>query len=98
MISVNEYIDILLKKKGWSRRQLCEQINIVEEQAGLRERTMPQNITNYLNGYHQITPRWLVKVEVALGLPYDTLVNMVEQPKTYNGAKVLEEFKEKIRQ
>lgn len=89
---------MILKKKNWSRRRLCKEINIIEENIGLKERTTPQNITNYLNGYHQMTPRWLVKVEVALGLPYDTLVNMVEQPKTHEGMKALEEFKEKIRQ
>lgn len=76
--------------------ELCRRINQIEDKLGDR-RTTPQNITNYLNGYHNIRPKWLVKVEVALGLPYDTLVNMVEPPKSEGGIKELEEVKEKIR-
>lgn len=97
MINVVDYINTVLNKKKWTRRRLCDEINKIEQHAGVKERTTYQNITNYLNGYHNIRPKWLVKVELALELPYDTLVNMVKQPISYDGKKELEEVKRKFR-
>ena len=97
MLSVIDYINIIMKRKKITRTELCKKINIIEDNAGLGERTTIQNITNYLNGYHNIRPKWLVKVEMALDLPSDTLIKMVEKPKTKNGMKELENIKSKLR-
>lgn len=96
MFNVVDYINSVLKKKNWTRRRLCKEINKIEELIGDRK-TRVQNVTNYLNGYHSIGPKWLVKVEKALNLKEDTLVSMVESPKTRVGIKELKEAKEKVR-
>ena len=57
MINVNEYIELVLKKKKWTRAKLVEEINKIEEKLG-NVRTSKQNITNYLNGTHEIRPKW----------------------------------------
>ena len=95
MLNVTDYIKILLKKKKWTRARLCQEINKIEEKLGER-RTTQQNITNYLNGYHNIRPKWLVKVEKALSLPMGTLVNMVEPPATKEAKKELKELMKKV--
>ena len=73
MLNVSEYIKLILKKKNWTNRRLCQEINKIEEQLG-DSRTTPQNITNYLNGYWQFGPKVLVKYEKALGLKQGTLI------------------------
>lgn len=96
MIDVKEYIKLVLKKKQWTNKRLCEELNIIEEKIG-DKKTYQQNISNYLNGQWNFGPKVLVKYESALGLPYDTLLNMVEPPKSKNGIKELEELKRKVR-
>ena len=95
MIDVREYIKMILKKKKWTNRKLCEEINKIEEKLG-ESRTTPQGITNYLNGYHDMRPKWLVKVEKALNLPQYTLVNMVLPPAGKEGKKELEKLIKKV--
>ncbi len=100
MINVNDYIKTLLKKKKWTLQQFSDEINKVKEESGLLTKTTPQNISNFLNqtdDKHILRPKQLVTWEKALGLPYDTLVNMVELPKSKNGIKELEELKRKVR-
>lgn len=96
MINVREYIDLVLKKKNWSRVKLTEEMNKVEEKLG-DARSSKQNITNYLNGTHEMRPKWLAKVEVALGLPTYTLINMVEPPTTKESQRELKEIIKKVR-
>lgn len=96
MINVTDYINVILKQKGWTRAKLCKEINKIEDDIGDRH-TRVQNITNYLNGYHSMRPKWLVKVEKALDLEPDVLVSMVEMPKSKNGLKELENVKRKVR-
>lgn len=88
MINVNNYIKLVLRKKGWTNIKLCNELNKIEEKIG-DTRTTKQNITNYLNGYHRIGPKWLVKVEKALNLPKGTLINMISLPSTKEGEKEL---------
>ena len=97
MIDVIDFINTIMKKKKISRTGLCRKINRIEEKANLKERTTPQNVTNYLNGYHNIRPKWLVKVEIALSLPPDILVDMVEKPKTRTGKEELRKIKNILR-
>ena len=97
MINVNDYIKLLLKKKKWSNKQLCEELNKIEAKLG-DSRTTPQNITNYLNGQHNIRPKWLAKVEVALNLPQNTLISMVNAPATKEAKKELNELIKKARE
>lgn len=96
MIKVSEYIELILKKKKWSKSHLCKEMNKIEAKLG-ENRTSPQNITNYLNGYHEIRPKWLVKVEFALQLPFGTLVNLVPPPISKEAKKELSEFIKKVR-
>ena len=96
MLTVNDYIKLILKKKKWTNVQFCEKLNELEAKFG-DSRTTPQNITNYLNGYWAFRPKVLVKYEVVLGLPLGTLINMVEQPKSKEGQKELKETIKKVR-
>ena len=86
MMAVNEYIKLILKKKKWTNVKLCQEINKIEEKIG-DTRTSTQNITNYLNGYHNLRPRWLVKVEKALELDEGVLLSMVTPPSGKDGKK-----------
>ena len=95
MISVAEYIKIVLKKKNWTNRKLCQRLNEIEQKLGDR-RTTPQNITNYLNGSNDIGIKWAVKVEKALELPKGILVSMVMPPITKEAKKELKELIEKV--
>lgn len=96
MLDVSEYIKLILKKKKWTNKRLCDELNRIEEHLG-DGRTTQQNITNYLNGGHSIRPKWLVKVEKALDLPTGTLIDMVEPPKTREGKKEVDEIIKKVR-
>lgn len=95
MIDVSTYIKLILKKKKWTNKRLCEELNKIESQLG-ESRTTPQNITNYFNGMWAFRPKVLVKYEKALGLPQMTLVNMVAPPSTKDGQKELKEIIKKI--
>lgn len=97
MISAKDYIKLILQKKKWTNRKLCQELNKLELQLG-DKRTTVQNITNYLNGYHDIRPKWLAKVEVALELEQGTLVNMVTPPNSKDGKKELEAIMKKVRE
>jgi len=95
MINVAEYIKCVLKKLKWTNVQLCEKLNIIEKQLG-DSRTTPQNITNYLNGYHEIRPKWLIKVEKALNLEQGILLNMVARPLSKEAQKELQKIIKKV--
>ena len=97
MISAIDYINLVLKKKGWTRAEFARQINLVEEKIG-DSRTTAQNVTNYLNGQHALRPKWLAKVEVALGLPTYTLINMVEPPSEPDAKRELANIVKKVRE
>lgn len=95
MIDVTEYIRMILKKKNWSQRRLCEELNKIEEKIG-DKKTHPQNISNYFGGQWPFRPKVLVKYEKALDLPLGTLYEMVELPKSKNGMKELKEMIRKV--
>ena len=97
MITVNDYIKQILKKKQWTLHKFAIEINKVKKESGINSITTKQNISNYLNGLHDMRPKHLVIWEKALGLKDDTLVNMVELPKSKNGIKELNEIKRKVR-
>lgn len=100
MITVNEYIKNILKKKNWTLQMFAIQINKVKYSVGIESKTTPQNISNFLNrvdNRHVLRPKQLVIWETALGLPVGTLSNMVEQPKSKGGIQELEKLKRKIK-
>lgn len=97
MISVNDYIKLILKKKKWTNVRLCQELNKIESKLG-DSKTTPQNITNYLNGYHDIRPKWLTKVEKALDLEQGVLISMVALPSSKEAQKELKEIIKKIRE
>lgn len=97
MLSVNDYIKLILKKKKWTNVRLCQELNKIEEKLG-DSRTTKQNITNYLNGYWDFRPKVLAKYEIALNLQQGTLINMVAPPATKEAQKELKEIIKKVRE
>ena len=99
MINIREYIDLVLTKKRMTRRDFCLKINKIEEKLG-EKKTNYQNITNYLNGTddkHNIGYKMALKMEKALDLPNDTLLNMVKLPLTDDAVREFNKLKEKVR-
>ena len=96
MLDVASYIKLLLKKKKWTNKKLCDELNKIEKQLG-DSRTTVQNISNYFNGQWAFRPKVLVKYEMALGLAPDTLVNMVAEPVSKDGKIELKNIKKKVR-
>ncbi len=81
MISTAMIIKQLMKKKGISNAELLKKINKIEEASGVRERTTKQNVTNYLNGYHNLGYDMARKMELALDLEDKTILNLMPKPK-----------------
>lgn len=96
MIDVSTYIKLIMQKKGMTNQKLCYELNKIEEKLG-DSRTSKQNVSNYLNGQWAFRPKILAKYEAALGLPENTLVNMVSMPLTKEGKKELKEYIKKVR-
>lgn len=99
MMSIRDYIDLILTKKRLTRADFCKKINKIEEKLG-EKKTTTQNITNYLNGTddeHNIGYKMALKMEKALDLPDDTLINMVKTPITSDAVKDFNKLKEKVR-
>lgn len=100
MISLVEYINLVLTKKGISRAEFAKRINEVEGKIGVTK-TSNQNITNYLNntdGLHNIGWKMALKMEKALELPDDTLLKMVKDPVTVVSKKDFNNMKRKVRE
>lgn len=99
MITLTEYIKMILQKKQWSNAKFCSEINEIEDKLG-DKRTSIQNITNYLNntdGLHNIGYKMALKMEKALGLPQETLVQMVKNPIMESSKKEFNDLKKKVR-
>lgn len=96
MMTVRDYIKLLLKKKKWSRFKLCQELNKVEAKIS-DARTVPQNVTNYLNGYFEFSVYTLIKYEAVFNLPVGTLISMVEQPLSKSARDELNKLIKKIR-
>lgn len=99
MLSINEYIDLVLTKKRMTRRDFCREINKIEEKLG-EKKTNYQNITNYLSNAddnHNIGYKMALKMEKALNLPNDTLLNMVKLPLTSEAERDFNKLKEEVR-
>lgn len=96
MLTVRDYIKLLLKKKKWSHARLCRELNKVEAKIS-DARTVPQNVTNYLNGYLEFSVYTLIKYETVFNLPVGTLISMVEQPFSKSVKKEFNKLIKKIR-
>ena len=99
MLNIREYIDLVLMKKHMTRREFCNKINQIEEKLGEKKSTV-QSVTNWLNGTddkHNIGYRTALKMEKALDLPDDTLINMVKNPITADAVKDFNKMKERVR-
>ena len=99
MLSINDYIDLVLTKKRMTRRDFCREINKIEEKLG-EKKTNYQNITNYLSDIdetHNIGYKMALKMEKALNLPNDTLLNMVKLPISDDAVRDFNKLKEKVR-
>lgn len=99
MMNIRDYINLVLMKKKMTRAAFCKEINKIEEKLGEKKSTN-QNITNYLNGTddkHNIGYKMALKMEKALNLPDDTLINMVKNPLTPDVAKDFDRLKKKVR-
>ena len=99
MINVNEYIQLILKKKKWTLTKFADEINKVKKQVGIESKTLPQNISNFLkqvDDKHVLRPKQLCIWEKALGLAPYTLINMVEPIATKESQKELKELMKKV--
>ena len=99
MMNIREYIDLVLSKKKMTRAEFSRKINKIEEKLG-EKKSNYQNIINYLNGTddkHNIGYKMALKMEKALDLPNDTLINMVKSPMTPDVIKDFNKLKEKVR-
>lgn len=97
MLSINDYICIVLKKKKWTNTKFVAEINAVERKLG-DKRTRPQNISRLFTNEYNISPKTLVKYELALGLPFGTLLNMSPNgPVGKQAKKELQDLIEKVR-
>lgn len=99
MMNIRDYVIMVLEKKKMTRAEFTRRINKIEEKIGEKKSTN-QNITNYLNGTddkHNIGYKMALKMEKALDLPNDTLINMVKNPITPDVAKDFDRLKKKVR-
>ena len=99
MMNIREYIMLVLQKKKMTRADFCKKINQIEDKLG-EKKTTNQNITNYLSendDKHNIGYKMALKMEKALDLPPDTLLNMVKSPLTPDVAKDFDKLKKKVR-
>jgi len=99
MMNICDYIDLVLTKKRMTRNDFCKEINKIEAKLG-EKKTNYQNITNYLNksdDTHNIGYKMALKMEKALNLPDDTLLNMVKLPLTDEAERDFNKLKEKVR-
>lgn len=98
MISVEEFVERILKKKGWTQTKFVKEINKIKKKAGINRTTRVQNVNNYLKDNNKpLGYKTLIVWEEALGLPHDTLCKMVEQPKERKTKKEIEELKKRVR-
>ncbi len=81
-----------MKKKGLSQAEVVRKLNIVEKEHGEKQSHL-QNLNEYLRDGLPFRPKYLIKLEVALELPYGTLVNMVAPPLSKEGKKELDRWK-----
>lgn len=99
MINVNEYIQLILKKKKWTLTKFADEINKIKKQVGIDSKTTVQNISNFLkqvDDKHVLRPKQLCIWECALGLTPYTLINMVEPIATKESQKELKELMKKV--
>ena len=98
-MNIREYIDLVLTKKRMTRADFCKEINKIEAKLG-EKKTNYQNVSNYLNGTddkHNIGYKMALKMEKALNLPNDTLLNMVKLPISDEAIREFNKLKEKVR-
>lgn len=98
MLGINEYVKLILRKKKWTKVKFAEELNKVEAKLG-DKRTAPQNVWNRLSGEDNLSPKTLAKYEVALGLPFGTLLDLTpNMPISKKAKKELENYIEKARE
>lgn len=95
MINISTYVKMILKKKHMTNTDLLRKINKLEEKSGVKERTVKQNITNYLNDYWHWGYSFARKVEVALELEDKTLLNLLPKPKSESQKRIYKEVLKK---
>lgn len=95
MITIADYINLILKKKKWTKARLVREINKIEETNGDTEHTRKQNLTNNLS-YNYIRPKFAKKLEKALGLKDDDLLRFVGEPISKQGKRALRDVKKEL--
>ena len=96
MMTISDYIKLILKKKDWTNAKFADEINKVNARIG-EKKIFPQNITNMLNDDRNVSIKTLVKFEVALGLKQGSLTRLApNQPMGKEAKRVFDEIKEKV--
>ena len=96
MINVRDYLELIMKKKKLTQAEVVDRLNLIEKEHN-EKRTHRQNLNEYLRDGLPLRPKFLVKLELALDLPYGSLVNMVMPPLSKEGKKELERYKKEYR-
>lgn len=76
MINVGEYVKILLKKRNMTQMDLLRKMNELKLGKDGKELNK-QHLNNFINGTSDVTSIWAKRIEIALDLPKDSLVNMI---------------------
>lgn len=91
MIDITDYINAILEKKGWNRARLCSELNVLEKKKNI-PLTYKQHITNYLNSQISFSKQTLLKWEVVLGLPTNSLAAFICKPMSKKEEKKLKDY------
>lgn len=91
MIDITDYINAILDKKGWNRARLCSELNALEKKKKI-PLTYKQHITNYLNSQIAFSKQTLLKWEVVLNMPTNSLAAFICSPVSKKEERKLKEY------
>ena len=91
MLSIGDYIKLILQKRGMTLTKLAEEMTELEKLNGNNETIYKQHLSRDL-GQGKISITRARKIEVALNLPKFQLVNMINPTLSEKQIKHLEEI------
>lgn len=75
-MDVKEYLKLILKKKGLTYEEFCNEVNKVKASLGDKSVIRRSNLSNYFNSDEKASVKTLIIYEKALGLAEGTLTGM----------------------
>jgi transcriptional regulator with XRE-family HTH domain len=95
-MDVKEYLKLVLKKKGLTYEEFCNEVNKVKASLGDKSIIRRSNLSNYFNSDEKASIKTLIIYEKALGLKPDTLVNMVDDSSFITTKRKNKKVREKL--